>query len=459
MLMTFINSEFPQFLLAEVGEISDSVIFGALLVSATVIFLTSQVWEEACAWLRLPPVLGQLIGGLVLGVSALKILVFSEGEAAINPAVIGLIQQTTEADAAGALTAYSHQLIAISEGAANLGVVALLFLIGLESDFDSLLKVGTQAAIVACAGVVLPFVGGTAGLMTLFGTPLLPAIFGGAALTATSIGITAKVLKELGQLQSKEGQIIIGAAVLDDLLGILILALVVSLVKEGSINMAGLGWLLLSTTVFVGSVLLLRSPIARAFAALNTWLRSDNSVLVSGIVFALLMAAIANAIHLEAILGAFAAGIMLSGTDQRQQLLERFEPIAGVLAPIFFIVVGAKTDLSVLNPANPESITGLWMAAFLIVIAVLGKVGSSYLIPRSGELNRLAIGIGMVPRGEVGLVFVSIGSSIGILSDGLTAAIVLMVGVTTLLAPLMLRGLFPEKDTASPIMREPLSER
>ena len=454
--MTLINFGIPHVFLAEVGEISESVVFAALLILAIVIFLTSHVWEEICAWLRLPPVLGQLIGGVLLGVSALKILVFAEGQ--VNPAVINLLQQTTEADAAGALTAYSHQLIVLSEGAANLGVVALLFLIGLESDLERLLQVGPQAAIVAMAGVVLPFAGGTVGLMALFGTPLLPAIFGGAALTATSIGITAKVLKELGQLQSAEGQIVIGAAVLDDLLGILILALVVSLVKEGSINVAGLGLLLLGTAAFVGAIILLRSPIAKAFTALNNWLRSDNSVLISGIVFALLLAAIANAIHLEAILGAFAAGIILSGTEQREQLLERFEPIVGVLAPIFFIVVGAKADLSILNPANPDSATGLWMAAFLIVVAVLGKVAASYLIPRPGALNRLAIGIGMVPRGEVGLVFVGIGSSIGILSTELTAAIVMMVVVTTLIAPLLLRWTLPGEEAPSSITAEPLSE-
>lgn len=448
----------PHFILAEVGEISESAIFGALLVSTTIIFLTSHVWEEICTWLRLPPVLGQLIGGIILGVSVLKILVFADGETAINPAVIHVIHQTTEADAAGALAAYSHQLIAISEGAANLGVIALLFLIGLESDFDRLLKVGPQAAIVAGAGVVLPFVGGTAGLMLLFHTPLLPAIFGGAALTATSIGITAKVLKELGHLQSAEGQIIIGAAVLDDLMGILILALVVSLVKDNAIDVMGLGLLLLSTAGFVGLVVLLRSPIAKAFTALNKWLRSDNSVLVSGILFALLMAAIANAIHLEAILGAFAAGVMLSGSEQHQQLLERFEPIAGILAPIFFIVVGAKTDISILNPAHPGSATGLWMAAVLIIIAVLGKVAAGYLLPRTEELNRLAIGIGMVPRGEVGLVFVGISSSVDILSAELTAAIVLMVVATTLIAPLLLRWALPGEHTVPAMAAESLSE-
>ena len=446
--MSFTNALFHSPLLAEIDNISESTVFGALLVSAVVIFLTSQIWEEICAWLRLPPVLGQLVGGLFLGISALKILVFAEGETAINPAVLTLIQQTTEADAAGAAAAYAHQLTAISESAANLGVIALLFLIGLESDLDRLLKVGPQAVIVACAGVILPFVGGTVGLITLFGVAPLPAVFGGAALTATSIGITAKVLKELGQLQTSEGQIVIGAAVLDDLLGILILALVVSLVKEGSVNIAGLGWLLLSTAAFVGGIVLLRSPIAKAFTTLNTWLRSDNSILLSGIVFTLLLAAVANAIHLEAILGAFAAGMILSGTEQRDHLLEKFEPIVGILAPVFFVVVGAKTDLSILSPSNPDSVTSLWMAAFLIIVAVFGIVAASYLIPRPGNLNRLAIGLGMVPRGEVGLVFVGIGSSIDILSPALTAAIVLMVLVTTLLAPLLLRWSLPMRDAS-----------
>ena len=428
--------------LPDIMEISESVIFATLLLSAIVIFLTSQFCEEACAWLRLPPVLGQLISGIVLGVSALKILVFTNGDVAINPIVIDLICQTTGASAAEVIVAYSHQLTAISEGVANLGVIALLFLIGLESDLDRLVKVGPQAAIVAGAGVVLPFVGGTVGLMALFGVATLPAIFGGAALTATSIGITAKILKELGHLQSEEGQIIIGAAVLDDLLGILILAVVVSLVKDGSVDVANLAYLLLSTTTFVAAIALLRTQIANAFDAITQRLQSDNGPLVLAILLALVIAAIANIIHLEAILGAFAAGIILSGTHQQAALLKKLEPLTALLAPVFFIVVGAKTDLSVLNPANPGSIEGLGMAAFLIVVAVIGKVAAGYLIPAT-ELNRLAIGIGMVPRGEVGLVFVGIGASIDILSSTLTAAVILTVVVTTLIAPVLLPWALP----------------
>mgnify|MGYP001797648401 CR=1 FL=1 len=265
-------------------EISESVIFATLLLSAIIIFLTSHFCEEACARLRLPPVLGQLISGIILGVSALKILTFTHGDVDINPMVIDLICQATGASTAEAIVAYSHQLTAISESVANLGVIALLFLIGLESDLESdldrLVKVGPQAASVAGAGVILPFVGGTVGLIALFGVATLTDIYGGAALTATSIGITAKVLKELGHLQSEEGQIIIGAAVLDDLLGILILAVVVSLVKDGRIDVANMAYLLLSTTVFVAAIALLRTKIAGAFDAITQKLQSDNGPLV-----------------------------------------------------------------------------------------------------------------------------------------------------------------------------------
>ncbi|MEO0377010.1 MAG: cation:proton antiporter, partial [Cyanobacteria bacterium P01_A01_bin.17] len=182
--------------------------------------------------------------------------------------------------------------------------------------------------------------------------------------------------------------------------------------------------------------------IANAFDAITQKLQSDNGSLILAILLALTMAAIANIIHLEAILGAFAAGIILSGTRQQASLLHKLEPLTALLAPVFFIVVGAKTDLSVLNPANPGSIEGLWMAAFLIVVAVIGKVAAGYLIP-AVELNRLAIGIGMVPRGEVGLVFVGIGTSVDILSGTLTAAVILTVVVTTLIAPVLLPWTLP----------------
>ncbi|MGD1862996.1 MAG: cation:proton antiporter [Phormidesmis sp.] len=426
----------------------ESTIFSALLLSATVVFLSGKLFEELFVRFNLPGVVGQLISGLILGVSALHILVFSESaDHTVNTHIISLLQWATSADVTMASAAYANQLTAISEGVANLGVIALLFLIGLESDFDELIQVGPQAAVVALSGVVLPFVGGTLGLVYLFDIAILPAVFAGAALTATSIGITAKVLQDLGQLRSHTGQIIIGAAVLDDLLGILILSVVVSVVKGGSVSLEGLMLLVLSTTAFVGGIILLRQQLGSAFVWLTHRLKTESALLVCSVIFTLACAAVANAIHLEAILGAFAAGIILSDTEIKHQLTEQFQPLVNIVAPVFFVVIGAKTDLSALNPSNPESTTGLAIAAFLIVVAVLGKAVTGYLLPKAPMLNRLAVGVGMIPRGEVGLVFAGIGTELGILSESLTVAIVLMVIVTTLVAPLLLRGIFNPVDS------------
>ncbi|MEO1396960.1 MAG: cation:proton antiporter [Cyanobacteria bacterium J06634_5] len=427
----------------------ESTIFSALLLSAIVVFLAGKLSEEIFVRFNLPGVVGQLLGGVILGVSALHVLVFSEdADHAVSTHILNVLQWATSADATMVSAAYSNQLTAISEGAANLGVIALLFLIGLESDFDELVQVGPQAAIVALSGVVLPFVGGTLGLIYFFDMATLPAVFAGAALTATSIGITAKVLKDLGQLQSRTGQIIIGAAVLDDLLGIVILSVVVSVVKGGSVSLVNLAFLILSTAAFVGGVVLLRQQLGSAFVRFTRLLKTESALLVSGIVFALGCAAVANAIHLEAILGAFAAGIILSDTDIKHELTEQFQPLVNVIAPIFFVVIGAKTDLSALNPNNSESLTGLTIAAFLILVAILGKAVTGYLLPSAPALNRLAVGVGMVPRGEVGLVFAGIGTELGILSQSLTVAIVLMVIVTTLVAPLFLRWIFSTSSSS-----------
>ncbi|MEL7052134.1 MAG: cation:proton antiporter [Cyanobacteria bacterium J06555_13] len=421
----------------------ESTVFSALLLSAIVVFLVGKLSEEIFVRFNLPGVVGQLLGGVTLGVSALHILVFSESaDHAVSDHIINVLQWATSADITMVSAAYSNQLTAISESAANLGVIALLFLIGLESDFDELMQVGPQAAVVAVSGVILPFIGGTLGLIYLFDIATLPAVFAGAALTATSIGITAKVLKDLGQLQSRTGQVIIGAAVLDDLLGIIILSVVVSVVKGGSVSLVNLVVLIFSTAAFVGGVVLLRQQLGSAFVWFTRLLKTESALLVSGIVFTLGCAAVANAIHLEAILGAFAAGIILSDTDIKHELTEQFQPLVNVIAPVFFVVIGAKTDLSSLNPNNSESMAGLTIAAFLIVVAILGKAATGYLLPSATTLNRLAVGVGMIPRGEVGLVFAGIGTELGILSESLTVAIVLMVIVTTLIAPLCLRWIF-----------------
>jgi Kef-type K+ transport system membrane component KefB len=331
---------------------------------------------------------------------------------------------------------------------AEIGVIVLLFEIGLESDLKELQKVGISATIVAMVGVVVPFALGTAGLMTFFHVPAIPAIFAGAALTATSIGITSKVLSELGQLKSTEGQIIVGAAVIDDVLGIIVLAVVASLAKTGEIDVSNVIYLIVSATVFLFGAILLGKFFNDAFVKIADNLQTRGQAVIPAFTFAFFLAFLANAIHLEAILGAFAAGLILDETDRREELDEQVIPIADILVPIFFVTVGAKADLGVLNPFIAENREGLIIASFLILVAIFGKVVTGWAVFGQEKVNRLAIGFGMIPRGEVGLVFAGIGTASGVLDKPLEAAIIIMVILTTFLAPPLLRFAFKDTEAA-----------
>jgi Kef-type K+ transport system membrane component KefB len=205
------------------------MVLAAVLLSLVIIYFASKMGAEISNWMGFPPVLGELVGGVVVGISALHLLVFPEsGSAASDSVLMSFLQGTSglSLDTIGEVFQTQSEVISVL---AELGVIVLLFEIGLESNLKELMAVGIQAVVVAVVGVVVPFAAGTAGLMLLFGVPAVPAIFAGAALTATSIGITSKVLSELGRLTSTEGQIILGAAVIDDVLGIIVLAVVASL--------------------------------------------------------------------------------------------------------------------------------------------------------------------------------------------------------------------------------------
>jgi Kef-type K+ transport system membrane component KefB len=325
---------------------------------------------------------------------------------------------------------------------AELGVIILLFEIGLESDLRQLKEVGIQAFVVAFIGVTAPFAAGTLGLMYFFHVAAIPAIFAGAALTATSIGITSKVLAEIGQLKSKEGQIIVGAAVIDDVLGIIVLAVVASLAKTGEVDITNVAILLVSAIAFLFGSILLGSFFNKSFVALVAKLETRGNIIIPAFIFAYTMAFIGNAIHLEAILGAFAAGLVLDETDARKKLDELIKPIADLLVPVFFVTVGARADLSVLNPMIPENRSGLLIAVFMLAVAIAGKVITGWVVFGIPDINRLAIGVGMIPRGEVGLVFAGIGTASGAIDKPLEVAIIIMVIMTTFLAPPFLRIAF-----------------
>ncbi|MGB7445299.1 MAG: cation:proton antiporter [Coleofasciculaceae cyanobacterium] len=437
--------QFPLLATAENSE-NSSIVLAGVLLTLVIIYIASKLGGELSKALDLPPVLGELVGGVVVGVSALHLIVFPEGGAeAADSLIMTILQLISDLSPEAVSDVFQSQSEIISV-LAELGVIILLFEIGLESDLRELQKVGYQAAFVAVVGVAAPFLAGTAGLMFFFNVSVIPAIFAGAALTATSIGITSKVLSELGHLKSKEGQIIVGAAVIDDVLGIIILAVVASLAKTGEVDVLNVVYLIISATAFLLGSIFLGKFFNSSFVAIGNKLQTRGNLVIPAFTFAFFMAFLANAIHLEAILGAFAAGLVLDETDKRKELDKQVIPIADILVPIFFVTVGARADLGVLNPVNSANREGLIIAIFLMVVAIIGKVITGWAVVGQPGINRLAIGVGMIPRGEVGLVFAGIGSASGVLDKPLEAAIIIMVILTTFLAPPCLRLAF--KQTA-----------
>jgi Kef-type K+ transport system membrane component KefB len=238
---------------------------------------------------------------------------------------------------------------------------------------------------------------------------------------------------------------------LDDILGIIVLAVVASLAKTGEVEIANVVYLIISSVVFLVGAIVLGRLFSPYFIAVVERLKTRGNLLIASLIFAFSLSYVAVVIHLEAILGAFTAGLVLAETVKKHDLEEQVIPIADMLVPIFFVCVGARTDVSVLNPMVPENREGLIIASFLIVVAILGKVVTGITVFGQPGINRLAIGVGMIPRGEVGLIFAAVGSASGVLSKSLEAAIIVMVVLTTFLAPPLLRLVFKGGDSEEAI--------
>ena len=438
----------PPALLAEISphqlEVAETLLqVGRFLV----IFIAARAIAELMVRLQLPTILGELVAGVLIGVSGLHLIVPPETQAQVSDAVLSLLGSLAQIRPEEVQAVYNETFPSL-KAVSQIGLYALLFLTGLESELDELVAVGVQATTVAVAGVLLPFALGTAGLVVLFHVPLIPAVFAGAAMTATSIGITASVFGELQWLKRKEGQIVIGAAVLDDILGIVILAVVVAIVGGGSFSLGPVIQLGLAAVAFVAVALVLSRKAAPAFDWVVDQLKAPGDVAVASFVVLTLCCFAAQAIGLEAALGAFAAGLILSASKHTHDIDAAVKPLVALFATVFFVLIGTGMDLSVLNPLDPANREGLIVAAFLLVVAMLGKVAAGWSYLSSEPTNRLVVGLGMMPRGEVGLIFLGLGSQAGILSPALEAAILLMVIGTTFLAPVLLRVVIPSEPDA-----------
>jgi Kef-type K+ transport system membrane component KefB len=378
----------------------------SLLIALVAIFAAAKLFGELAERIGQPAVLGEMAGGIIIGVSGLHL---------VDP----------------------HE--PILHLLAELGVVLLLFLIGLETNLQRLLSVGGAASAVALAGVLLPFAGGwAAGL--LFGFPTTVAVFLGAALTATSVGITARVLSDLGHLKSDESQVILGAAVVDDILGLILLTVVGGLAAGQSPTVPGVLRLFAVAFGFVALAIVIGSILAPRLLPLVARLRVGKAIFFASITFAFALAWAADRAGSALIIGAFAAGLVLARTDRGRDIEHEVHDVAQFFIPIFFVMVGAAVDLRSLNPADPAGRRNLIVGLVLTAIGIVGKMAAGYAA-FGRPLRKLVIGVGMIPRGEVGLIFAQLGLATGLVSAGLYSSVALMVMVTTFVAPPALRSL------------------
>jgi Kef-type K+ transport system membrane component KefB len=328
------------------------------------------------------------------------------------------------------------------------GVIFLLFMVGLETDVEDLKRVGADSIRVAVLGIVAPvMLGFTAVSLLRPDMPLHTNLFVAATLAATSVGITANVLQGMGQDKSREGRIILGAAVCDDILGLVLLAAVSGIIISGSVDALEILTVAALSTAFLVAAIVLGPAIARRAARIMRRLDIVEAKMFTSYLFVMLLAWMANLAGLATIIGAFAAGIVLhdgfftsnekTAEDKNISIRNLIMPLEVILVPIFFILMGIQVKLESFM-SWPVAV----LAAALILAGVTGKLVSGLGARQSSA--KLAIGIGMMPRGEVGLVFAAIGRSLGVIDDAVFSAVALMVIVTTLIAPPLLKIALPK---------------
>lgn len=403
-----------SFLLAAVPAGGEGAGVPALLAALVAVFVATKLLGSLAQRVGQPAVLGELIAGVLLGGS-----------------VLGLLDPADP----------------VMHAFAELGVLVLLFEIGLHTDLRSLSRVGATAIVVAIVGVALPFVLGY-WAAHLLGLGMIPALVAGAALTATSIGISARVLTELGLLQQPEGQVVLGAAVLDDIIGLIILSVVAGIVGGEAVTAAGVARTTAVALAFVAICVWLGGLVAPPLFRLIDRIQGPGVLGVLALAFAFLLAWLAVGAGSAMIIGAFAAGLVLHDTPQRHDIEEATTRVGHFFVPIFFASVGAAVELDAM-----ASSTALAAGGALILVGVLGKLAAGFA-PWWFHGDRLLVGVAMVPRGEVGLIFAQMGLASGAIGADIFGALMLMVLATTFITPPLLgrvavrgrRGVVPEEE-------------
>jgi Kef-type K+ transport system membrane component KefB len=390
-----------------------------LLFTIFVMFVAAKLAAEIFERLKQPAVAGEILAGVVIG-----------------PSVLGLVAPS---ELTGALS--------------EIGVIFLLFLVGLETKPADIFRVGWRALLVAVLGVIVPFIAGYL-IMLAWGETRIEAIFVGAAMVATSVGITARVLGQMGLLGLEVSRIILGAAVIDDILGLLILAVVSSLAKEGGVNYVQIGT---TAALAVGFTLLVIMVGARAVSRIRPRvenLKVGQSYLIFGLSLCLGLALVASYIGVAAIIGAFLAGMALSESTEGTDMPHQAEAVTEFLLPFFLTNIGMQLKLGALLNRNT-----IILALAVTILAVLSKlIGCGLAALPLGKKKAAQIGMGMVPRGEVGVVVAQIGLSLNAVDDAAYGVVLFMAVATTLIAPPFLMRLFRDETRVDEEPRVPVTQ-
>ncbi len=416
--------------LEESSETEESSEIAPILLALIIILLAAKLGGDLVERFRQPAVLGELIFGMILG----------------NLALIGI----------HSLEPLKHHITL--EILAEIGVIILLFEVGLESNLKEMLSVGLTSFFVAFIGVVAPFFLGW-GVSVLFfpEESIFIHIFIGATLTATSVGITARVLKDIGKIRARESKIILGAAVIDDILGLVVLAVVVGIIGAhntgGSLSSGKILWIIGKAFLFIFGSIAAGSILAPKLFQYASRLRSQSVLITFSLMFCFLFAFVADRVGLAPIVGAFAAGMILSDVNfkdifirEERKLEELLGPISAFLVPVFFVYMGMNVDLSTFT-----SPTVIIFALVLTLAAIIGKQICSLAGVFEKKINSWVVGVGMIPRGEVGLIFAGIGAKLmvdgeKVVNPDAYSAVIIMVVITTLVTPPILKLIFVDHD-------------
>jgi Kef-type K+ transport system membrane component KefB len=393
-----------------------------------VILLFARVLAEVAVRFNVPSVVGELLAGVILG-----------------PTVLGWLEP-----------------VEVLRLLAEIGIILLLFEVGVDTDVSRLVRAGPRALVVAVSGFVLPFVLGSVLCYSVFDLSPLVSLFIGGTLTATSIGITVRVLRDLGRQQGREGQIVLGAAVIDDVFGVVLLALLYEFSAGGGISLVNAAKVML----FVGAFFLIAPMVAKFMSLVIR--RFDAVSEIPGLIptsvvsLVLFFAWLAHMVGAPELLGGFAAGLALSRrfflpfgmaikTDPEfaGRIIEQMLPIVRLFTPIFFVMVGLSLNLRAVDWGSPF----IWAFSLtLLSVAILGKLGCALLVNESWPV-RTVIGIAMVPRGEVGIIFAELGKTAGIFSAAVYAGLVIVIAFTTLVAPFALKWFYGRYGGQCPAAR------